>query len=65
MYHYFNISAEPTHENVAPSPQPQRQTPPIQQPQIPQNAMYNGQSQGAMNQHNPYPGGQIPPPQGF
>lgn len=27
--------------------------------------MYNGQSQGAMNQHNPYPGGQIPPPQGF
>lgn len=28
--------------------------------------MYNGQqSQANMNQHNPYSGGQIPPPQGF
>jgi len=40
--------------------QPQRHTPPAQQSQIPQN-IYNGQSSGAMNQHNPYSGGQIPP----
>lgn len=40
--------------------QPQRQTPPVQQPQIPQN-IYNGQSPGTMNQHNPYSGGQLPP----
>lgn len=62
---FLFILAESSQENVAVSPQPQRQTPPVQQSQIPQNNVYNGQSQGAMNQHNPYSGGQIPPPQGF
>lgn len=65
---YLFILAESSQENVAVSPQPQRQTPPVQQSQIPQSNVYNGQSQGAMNQHNPYSGGQIPPPpppQGF
>lgn len=57
------ILAEPSQENIAAS-QPQRQTPPVQQSQIPQN-MYNGQSQATMNQHIPYSGGQIPPPQGL
>lgn len=55
--------AETSQENVAVS-QPQRQTPPVQQSPIPQN-MYNGQSQGTMNQHNAYSVGQIPPPQGL
>lgn len=41
--------------------QPQRQSPPVQQPQT----MYNGQFQGNMNQHNLYSEGQIPPPQGL
>lgn len=60
----YCILAESSQENVAVS-QPQRQTPPVQQSsQIPQN-MYNGQSQGTMNQHNPYSGGQIPPQQGL
>lgn len=57
---FFFFLAELSQENIVPS-QPQRQTPPVQQQsQIPQN-MYNGQSQGTMNQHNPYSGGQIPP----
>jgi len=55
----FGVLAESPQENISVS-QPQRQTPPVQQPQIPQN-MYNGQSPGTMNQHNPYSGGQIPP----
>jgi len=58
------VVAEVSQDNIAVS-QPQRQTPPVQQPQIPQT-MYNGQqSQANMNQHNPYSGGQIPPPQGL
>lgn len=57
------VIAEVSQDNLAIS-QPQRQTPPVQQTQIPQT-MYNGQSQGNMNQHNPYSGGQIPPPQGL
>lgn len=57
------VLAETSQENIAAS-QPQRQTPPVQQPQIPQN-MYNGQSQSTMNQHNQYSGGQIPAPQGL
>jgi len=54
------VKSESSQENIVPS-QPQRQTPPVQQQsQIPQN-LFNGQSQGSMNQHNPYSGGQIPP----
>lgn len=56
----FCIIAEVSQDNLAVS-QPQRQTPPVQQPQI----VYNGQSQANMNQHNPYSGGQIPPPLGL
>lgn len=55
----FCVLAELSQENLAVSPQPLRQTPPVQQAQIPQN-VYNGQSQGALNQHNAYSGGQIP-----
>lgn len=60
----LRVVAEVSQDNIAVS-QPQRQTPPVQQSQIPQT-MYNGQqSQANMNQHNPYSGGQIPPPQGL
>lgn len=59
----FYILAETSQENIATS-QPQRQTPPVQQSQIPQN-MYNGQSQSTMNPHNQYSGAQIQTPQGL
>lgn len=62
-FYLFYILAETPQENIATS-QPQRHTPPVQQPQIPQN-MYNGQSQSPMNQHNQYSAGQIPAPQGI
>lgn len=60
-FFFFNL-VESSQENT--THQLQRQTPPVQQSQIPQN-MYNGQPQSNMNQHNPYSGAQIPPPQGL
>ncbi|VVC37869.1 Hypothetical protein CINCED_3A025713 [Cinara cedri] len=53
------LKSELSQENLAASPQPLRQTPPVQQAQISQH-VYNGQSQGTLNQQIPYPGGQIP-----
>lgn len=52
------LIAESSQENLTASPQPLRQTPPVQQAQISQN-VYNGQSQGNLNQHNQYSGVQM------
>lgn len=54
LFILFDI-AEPSQENLTASPQPLRQTPPVQQAQN----VYNGLSQGTLNQHNPYSGVQI------
>ncbi|XP_050533307.1 protein TFG-like isoform X2 [Daktulosphaira vitifoliae] len=58
----IQIKSETSQENIQNS-QHLRQTPPNQSTQIPHNT-FNGQSQSTINQHNSYPGSQLPQPQG-